>query len=86
MEAGVSAAGTAAAGTSSERFFRLWTLKESFVKATGEGLGYPLRDITFSWEGDLIRGSIPGWHYYQAMVYGSYIISVCEADEKGEEA
>ena len=33
-----------------ERFFRLWTLKESFVKAIGRGLAFPLGDITFSLE------------------------------------
>ena len=67
-----------------ERFFRLWTLKESFVKAIGRGLAFPLRDITFSLEEGVIKGSIPGWQFYQSRVYQSYIISVCVADEKGE--
>ena len=49
-----------------ERFFRLWTLKESFVKATGQGLAFPLKDITFSWEEADIKGSVPGWHFYQS--------------------
>lgn len=70
---------------SRKRFFRLWTLKESFIKATGQGLKFPLRDITFSWEqGNKIKGSIPGYHFYQSVVYGKYIISVCEADRKQE--
>jgi len=29
-------------------FFRLWTLKESFVKASGEGLTYPITSVHFS--------------------------------------
>lgn len=29
-------------------FFRLWTLKESFVKASGEGLAYPISRVSFS--------------------------------------
>ena len=65
-----------------ERFFRLWTLKESFVKAIGRGLAFPLGDITFSREGGAVTGSIPGWRFYQSRVYQSYIISVCAADEK----
>ncbi|MDC3412618.1 4'-phosphopantetheinyl transferase superfamily protein [Aquibacillus sp. 3ASR75-11] len=28
-------------------FYKLWTLKESFVKATGEGIKYPMKNITF---------------------------------------
>ena len=67
-----------------ERFFRLWTLKESFVKAIGRGLAFPLGDITFSLEEGAVKGSIPGWRFYQSRVYQSYIISVCAADEKGE--
>ena len=58
-----------------ERFFRLWTLKESFVKAIGRGLA-------FSLEEGAVKGSIPGWRFYQSRVYQSYIISVCAADEK----
>lgn len=70
---------------SQERFFRLWTLKESFVKTIGQGLKFPLRDITFSWEQDnKIKGSIHGYVFYQSVVYGKYIISVCEAERKQE--
>ncbi|MBO4678962.1 MAG: 4'-phosphopantetheinyl transferase superfamily protein [Lachnospiraceae bacterium] len=41
----------------SEIFTRLWTLKESFVKTTGEGLARPLDSFSFDFdETDAIRG------------------------------
>ncbi|MFR4393406.1 MAG: 4'-phosphopantetheinyl transferase superfamily protein [Ruminococcus callidus] len=32
-----------------ESFFRLWTLKESFVKALGIGISYPLHTAVLPW-------------------------------------
>ena len=38
-----------------ETFFRVWTLKESFVKAIGIGISYPLNTAEFLFEGSAIK-------------------------------
>jgi 4'-phosphopantetheinyl transferase len=49
-------------------FFRLWTLKESFVKMTGQGISYGMSNISFEppEEKDF---------HYRTFCYGSYVIS-----------
>lgn len=73
-------------GDPDRSFFRYWTLKESYVKALGCGLSYPLKNLEFRFGGD---GSI------QTNVNASFklregpegfILAVCRLGRKDNEA
>lgn len=59
-------------------FFRLWTLKESYVKAEGCGIRMPLEEISFSLpRGEEIRCSQEEYSFWQKEWGDRYIISLC---------
>ena len=59
-----------------EKFYRFWTLKESAVKQSGNGLSQELRDISFRL-GDGIGCSQPQLYFWQKKVTESHILSLC---------
>lgn len=63
-------------------FFRIWTLKEAYVKALGIGISYPLKNIEFLPDGDDINTNVTGYSFRQYMLRdGEFVVSVCEKDE-----
>ena len=67
-------------------FFKLWTLKESFVKADGCGIRIPLGKISFSFGQDgQIRCNQKQYNFWQKEVENGYLISLCWKGERQEQ-
>lgn len=72
-------------GSPEEMFFKIWTLKECHVKATGEGMRTPFSKLDFNFDDDTITCSQKGYHYYQMLCEekGSrYVLSAAVQGEK----
>jgi 4'-phosphopantetheinyl transferase len=64
-------------------FFRLWTLKEAYVKAIGTGISYPLNTAEFSFADGGITTNVQGCRFRQYIACGGkFVISVCEITDR----
>lgn len=68
-------------------FLRLWTLKESFVKAEGKGLRIALKDYYFQKENDryfvIYGGQRMPWTFnIEETLVSEYVVSVCGLEKE----
>jgi 4'-phosphopantetheinyl transferase len=71
-----------------ERFYQMWVLKESFLKATGRGLSYPLKKVNFKYDNNgknliLRPKNVKGkWFFRIYEIDKNYKMAICSRKNK----
>lgn len=61
-----------------KRFFHIWTLKESYVKAIGTGISFPMKNLEFIIEDNKISFNLDNHSEFEIIEsIDGYILSVC---------
>ncbi|MBE6024304.1 MAG: 4'-phosphopantetheinyl transferase superfamily protein [Cellulosilyticum sp.] len=67
-----------------EAFFRLWTLKESYIKTIGLGIQFPMKQVQFKLQSSgKIESNQKGYRFRQIKIGDTFILASCEK-VKGE--
>ncbi|MBQ8824767.1 MAG: 4'-phosphopantetheinyl transferase superfamily protein [Ruminococcus sp.] len=61
-----------------EYFFQLWTLKESYVKAIGIGISFPMNNVEFCLKNNIIQSNIKNADFLQYVIGSKFVVSVCK--------
>lgn len=69
------------------KFYEIWMLKESYIKAVGKGLSIPLQSISFDLAQDKILYQTrlqesDGWHFKKYGIHSDYELAVCSKNSK----
>ena len=71
-------------------FFRLWTLKEAFLKATGDGISAGLEKAEFALDGEKITAQladdlqthVDNWQFYQTFITSEFCVALARHDKQ----